>query len=94
VRSHAHEIARADLRLRGAGDLEGARQSGEAVGFRFLDPLADEALILEAARDVARIASGPHGFDAPELGGLRRALGRFDADAAAHELGIARGEAG
>jgi len=88
------EIARADLRLRGAGDLEGARQSGEAAGFRFLDPLADEALVAHAANDVAEIFSAPNALDAPELAGLRRALARFDADAAARELGIARGEAG
>jgi ATP-dependent DNA helicase RecG len=37
------EIARADLRLRGMGDLFGERQSGEAT-FRIADPLRDEAL--------------------------------------------------
>jgi ATP-dependent DNA helicase RecG len=37
-------VARADLSLRGAGDLDGARQSGEASGLRWLDPLVDEDL--------------------------------------------------
>ena len=88
------EVARADLRLRGPGDLEGARQSGEAAGFRFLDPLGDEALIAAAAEDIARIAATPGALQSAGHAGLRRALARFDADAAARELGIARGEAG
>ncbi|MDQ6870654.1 MAG: ATP-dependent DNA helicase RecG [Gemmatimonadota bacterium] len=41
------EIARADLRLRGMGDLFGQEQSGEAT-FRIADPVADEALNLKA----------------------------------------------
>lgn len=43
-------VARADLSLRGAGDLDGARQSGEASGLRWLDPLADEDLAAPASR--------------------------------------------
>jgi ATP-dependent DNA helicase RecG len=43
-------VARADLSLRGAGDLDGARQSGEAAGLRWLDPLADESIAEEASR--------------------------------------------
>ncbi len=45
------EIARADLRLRGMGDLFGERQSG-APTFRVADPLRDEAL-----SDIAREAA-------------------------------------
>jgi ATP-dependent DNA helicase RecG len=41
------EIARADLRLRGMGDLFGAQQSGEKT-FRYADPIRDEALNLQA----------------------------------------------
>ncbi|MDQ6627633.1 MAG: ATP-dependent DNA helicase RecG, partial [Pseudomonadota bacterium] len=43
------EIARRDLEIRGPGELLGARQSGAAL-LRFADPLADEALLLEARR--------------------------------------------
>jgi ATP-dependent DNA helicase RecG len=45
------EIARADLRLRGMGDLFGERQHGVPM-FRFADPVRDEALAL-LARDAA-----------------------------------------
>jgi ATP-dependent DNA helicase RecG len=45
------EIARADLRLRGMGDLFGERQSGVAT-FRIADPLRDETL-----NDIARQAA-------------------------------------
>ncbi len=44
---HSHdglELAEADLKLRGAGDAVGTRQSGEA-GFRLLDLVSDAAMI-------------------------------------------------
>jgi len=41
------EIARADLRLRGMGNLFGQEQSGEAT-FKIADPVADEALNVKA----------------------------------------------
>ena len=41
------EIARADLRLRGMGNLFGQEQSGEAT-FRIADPIADEDLNIKA----------------------------------------------
>ncbi|HEX9310722.1 MAG TPA: hypothetical protein VF887_07905, partial [Gemmatimonadaceae bacterium] len=41
------EIARADLRLRGMGNLFGEEQSGEAT-FRIADPVRDEDLNLKA----------------------------------------------
>jgi len=68
------EIARADLRLRGIGDLFGAQQSGEPT-FRIADPLKDESLFAiarAAAEDI--LASDPdlrHRDHAP----LRSALG-------------------
>ena len=88
------EVAREDLRLRGAGDLEGARQSGEAAGFCFLDPLGDESLIARAEGDVVKIASLDPTLSTQEFSGFRRALSRFDAWAEARDLGLARQEAG
>jgi ATP-dependent DNA helicase RecG len=68
------EIARADLRLRGMGDLFGERQSGVAT-FRVADPLRDERLS-EAAYEAASavLAEDPeleHAANAP----MRRVLG-------------------
>jgi len=86
------EVARADLRLRGAGDLEGARQSGEASGMRFLDPIGDEAIVARASAAMREIlAADPELRDASRAG-LRRAFARFDEYVASQ--GIARGEAG
>lgn len=55
------EIARADLRLRGMGDLFGEKQSGDAP-FRVADPLRDEAL-----NDRARAVAEQLLHDDPEL---------------------------
>ncbi|NUS98029.1 MAG: ATP-dependent DNA helicase RecG [Gemmatimonadaceae bacterium] len=71
------EIARADLQLRGMGDLFGARQSGEQT-FRIADPLRDEALN-ETARGVAErlLASDPE-LERAEHAPVRAALqGRY-----------------
>ncbi|MGZ5891418.1 MAG: ATP-dependent DNA helicase RecG [Caldimonas sp.] len=48
------EISRRDLEIRGPGELLGARQSGAAL-LRFVDPLEDEALLLEARRVAERL---------------------------------------
>ena len=68
------EIARADLRLRGMGDLFGERQSGVPT-FRVADPLRDEQLN-ERARDAADklLASDPE-LAAPVNAPIRRVLG-------------------
>ncbi len=69
------EIARADLRLRGMGDLFGERQSGEPT-FRVADPLRDEALN-EIARDVAeRILAEDPELTHPGHAPLRETLHR------------------
>jgi ATP-dependent DNA helicase RecG len=54
VRSNdGFEIAEADLKLRGAGDLEGTLQSGDGL-FLKIASLADDGPILRHARDVAQ----------------------------------------
>jgi len=68
------EIARADLRLRGMGDLFGERQSGVAT-FRIADPLRDEVLNERARAAAARLLSRDTGLELPEHAGLLRVLG-------------------
>ena len=67
-------IARADLRLRGMGDLFGERQSG-VPAFRVADPLRDEELN-ERARGAAEalLADDPE-LERPEHRDLRRVVG-------------------
>lgn len=76
------EISEQDLRLRGPGDLVGARQAG-APAFR-LSTTPRFVELLEEARNVAREVAGRSDYeDAPELAALRLAVtSRLDGSAA------------
>jgi ATP-dependent DNA helicase RecG len=67
------EIARADLRLRGMGNLFGEEQSGSAT-FRIADPLRDEALNIEARAAAERLLEGDPELTAKENAGIRKVL--------------------
>ncbi len=77
-------VARADLALRGAGDLDGARQAGAAAGLTWLDPLGDEAIAESASAAMIR------GDALDALG--RKVFARLDGLAVSR--GMTRGEAG
>ena len=47
------EIAEADLKLRGAGDLEGTQQSGDGLFLKIAN-LAQDGQILQYARNIAQ----------------------------------------
>jgi ATP-dependent DNA helicase RecG len=67
-------VARADLEIRGQGDLFGAQQHGRDPVLRFADLLTDEDLLVRA-RDLARgmVADDPD-LTAPEHHAVRRHL--------------------
>ena len=68
------EIARADLQLRGMGDLFGERQSGVPT-FRVADPLRDERLNEHARAAADRMLAADPELDAPAHVPLRRVMG-------------------
>jgi ATP-dependent DNA helicase RecG len=68
------EIARADLRLRGMGDLFGERQSGVPT-FRVADPLRDEELGERARYAAEQLLARDPELTRPEHAGLRRQMG-------------------
>ena len=67
------EIARADLRLRGMGNLFGQEQSGEAT-FRIADPIADEELNIRARAGAEILLDWDPDLTARENAGIRRVL--------------------
>jgi ATP-dependent DNA helicase RecG len=67
------EIARADLRLRGMGNLFGQEQSGEAT-FRVADPVRDEQLNVQAREAAERILQLDPELTARENAGIRKML--------------------
>src|SRR5687768_2176417 len=67
------EIARADLRLRGMGNLFGEQQSGDAT-FRVADPVRDEELSVKARKAAELLLDRDPELSARENEGVRRVL--------------------
>jgi ATP-dependent DNA helicase RecG len=69
--SDGFEIARADLRIRGQGDLFGAQQHGHQPTLRFADLLQDEDLLVLAQREARALVGTDPELVLPEHGRLR-----------------------
>ncbi|MBI4539659.1 MAG: ATP-dependent DNA helicase RecG [Gemmatimonadetes bacterium] len=67
-------IARADLRIRGQGDLFGAQQHGRVIDLRYADLERDEDLLRSAHRMSRELIARDPELDAPEHADLRRHL--------------------
>jgi ATP-dependent DNA helicase RecG len=68
------EIARADLRIRGQGDLFGSRQHGKDAMLRFADLLVDEDLLVQAQRDARALVREDPRLTRPEHERIRHHL--------------------
>ncbi|HET7753816.1 MAG TPA: ATP-dependent DNA helicase RecG [Anaeromyxobacteraceae bacterium] len=67
------EIARADLKLRGPGDLLGTRQSGQKL-LEIADLYRDEAILEEAREDAFAVVAADPGLTRPEHAAAAEAL--------------------
>ncbi|MGB3541830.1 ATP-dependent DNA helicase RecG [Rubrivirga sp.] len=79
------EISEADLRLRGAGDFFGTRQSGVA-DLKIADVVRDADILVEAREAAFEVAAQDSTLMAPGLEGVREHFGRV----APRSLGFAR----
>ena len=70
------EIARADLRIRGPGEMLGTRQAGQPV-FDVADLYRDEAILDEAREEAFRLAEEDPGLKRPEHVAAAEALERW-----------------
>ena len=68
------EIARADLRIRGQGDLFGSQQHGKDLLLRFADLMLDEDLLVEAQRMARELVERDPELLKPEQSRLRDVL--------------------
>ncbi|MGH7813638.1 MAG: ATP-dependent DNA helicase RecG, partial [Candidatus Binataceae bacterium] len=80
-------VAEADLKLRGPGDLLGARQAG-ALPLRFIDLVRDHRMIEQARRMAEEWLRRDPSLESQESAGARAALARMLA------LGFSLGDVG
>jgi ATP-dependent DNA helicase RecG len=76
--SDGFEVARADLRIRGQGDLFGSLQHGRDPVLRFADLMLDEDLLALAQREARGIIAADPDLESPKHEGIRNQLhGRY-----------------
>src|SRR5690606_10925325 len=68
------EVARADLRIRGEGDLFGSRQHGRDPNLRFASLLKDEGIIEVAQRETRGLIDLDPDLERPEHARVREIL--------------------
>ena len=83
--SNGEEIAKADLDLRGAGDLGGTRQSGDEMGLLYLDLSSPPAWLARIESDARALFAEDPRLERPEHEGLALFVRRLAAEAAVRD---------
>lgn len=60
------ELSELDLKLRGAGDLEGTRQSGQLIDFKIANPVKDTEILQVASREAENILAADPTLSHPD----------------------------
>ena len=68
------EVARADLAIRGQGDLFGAQQHGKDPVLRFADLMLDEEILIQAQRLARDVVAADPELTRPEHAEIRGCL--------------------
>ena len=72
--SDGFEVARADLRIRGQGDLFGSQQHGRDPVLRFADLLSDEDLLVNAQSEARALVAEDPELERPDHAGIQAHL--------------------
>ena len=75
--SDGFELAEADLRMRGPGDMEGTRQSGLAFDLKIADLGKDSPVLSQARSAAARVLEDDPLLENPSNALLRNGLNRL-----------------
>jgi len=66
------ELSELDLKLRGAGDMEGTRQSGQMIDLKIANPVRDTDILMTATKEAENILAGDPSLGHPDNSLLKR----------------------
>ena len=78
--SDGFELAELDLKLRGAGDINGTQQSGQAFDLKIANPTLDAQILQRAREEAEKILGADRQLQRPENAGLRELRSKYSGE--------------